>query len=80
MKSEGRKKGFQCHNCGYKDRKIEKINVPKNRNIKLGLYLPAQKSQRHLTKPMHRYGMEKHNGILNTGSKLFSRWFVSSSF
>lgn len=80
MKSEGRKKGFQCHNCGYKDRKIEKINVPKNRNIKLGLYLPAQKSQRHLTKPMHRYGMEKHNGILNTGSKLFPRWFFSSSF
>jgi tRNA(Ile2)-agmatinylcytidine synthase len=80
MKSEGRKKGFQCHKCGHKDNKIEKIDVPKNRNINLGLYVPTQKSQRHLTKPMHRYGMEKHNGIPSTYPKLFPRWFFSSSF
>ena len=58
MKSEGRDKGFQCHKCKHKE-KGSKIAVLKDRNLKTGLYIPTPKSRRHLTKPMHRYGIEK---------------------
>jgi len=58
MKSEGRNKGFQCPKCKHKEIG-SKIAVLKNRNLKTGLYIPTPKSRRHLTKPMHRYGIEK---------------------
>ena len=79
MKSEGRNKGFQCDKCKYKGTYLERTYIAKNRNINLGLYIPTPKSQRHLTKPAHRYGMEKQKGYLNTRSNLFPRWFASSS-
>jgi tRNA(Ile2)-agmatinylcytidine synthase len=79
MKSEGRNKGFQCDRCQYKDNNAKKICIPKNRNVKTGIYIPTPKSQRHLTKPIHRYGMEKMFPSFNSESKLFSRWFFSSS-
>jgi tRNA(Ile2)-agmatinylcytidine synthase len=79
MKSEGRNKGFQCDRCQYKDSNAKKICVPQNRNIKTGLYIPTPKSHRHLTKPIHRYGMEKQLSSFNSELKLFSRWFSSSS-
>jgi tRNA(Ile2)-agmatinylcytidine synthase len=59
MKSEGKNKGFQCGGCKYKEKEGKKVCVLQNRNIKTGLYLPTPKSHRHLTKPIHRYGMEK---------------------
>jgi tRNA(Ile2)-agmatinylcytidine synthase len=77
MKSEGRNKGFQCDRCKYKDRINKKICVLQNRNIKTELYLPTPKSHRHLTKPIHRYGMEKSSVGLYPES-LFTRWFYSS--
>jgi tRNA(Ile2)-agmatinylcytidine synthase len=79
MKSEGKNKGFQCYTCQYKDSSAKKICVLQNRNIKTGLYIPTPKSHRHLTKPIHRYGMEKHSSSFNSESKLFSRWFSFSS-
>lgn len=59
MKSEGKNKGYQCDRCKHKDVSAKKILVPKERGIKTGLYIPTPKAHRHLTKPMHRYGIEK---------------------
>ena len=59
MKSEGRFKGYQCDRCKHKDAGAQKILVAKVRSIKPGLYVPTPKAHRHLTKPLHRYGIEK---------------------
>ncbi len=59
MKSEGKNKGYQCEKCKFRDQKAQKIVVEKERMLKLGLYVPTPKAHRHLTKPLHRYGMEK---------------------
>jgi tRNA(Ile2)-agmatinylcytidine synthase len=75
MKSEGKNKGFQCNRCGYKDPNKEKVYVARDRNLEIGLYLPAPKSHRHLTKPIYRYGMEKKSLGFNSNSKLFGKWF-----
>jgi tRNA(Ile2)-agmatinylcytidine synthase len=77
MKSEGRNKGFQCDRCKYKERISKKTCVLQNRNIKTGLYLPTPKSHRHLTKPIHRYGMEK-SSVCRYPESLFTGWFYSS--
>jgi tRNA(Ile2)-agmatinylcytidine synthase len=79
MKSEGKNKGFQCDRCGYKDSNAKKIPVLQNRDIITGLYVPTPKSHRHLTKPVHRYGMEKRSSCSNSGSKLIAKWFFTSS-
>lgn len=71
MKSEGKKKGYQCEHCGFKDPKAQKITVELPREIKEGLYVPVPKAHRHLTKPLQRYGMEKKECKLN----LNSNWF-----
>lgn len=59
LKSDGMNKGYKCERCGIKERNAQKIAVQKPREIKEGLYIPVPKAQRHLTKPFHRYGMEK---------------------
>lgn len=73
MKSEGKNKGFQCKRCKTLDRYGDKVKLLKPRTIKENLYIPTAKAQRHLTKPMHRYGMEK-NGW-NTKNDIFVKWF-----
>ena len=60
MKSMGRGKGFRCKRCGFKDPSAEKILVEVERSLKPGLYITSPRSQRHLTKPFSRYGLEKH--------------------
>jgi tRNA(Ile2)-agmatinylcytidine synthase len=60
MKSEGTKKGFQCRKCGFRNREAKKILIPKPRIIETKLFVPALRAHRHLTKPIHRYGMEKN--------------------
>jgi tRNA(Ile2)-agmatinylcytidine synthase len=59
MKSEGKNKGYQCDRCKYKDASAKKIFTPRERGIKVGLYIPTPKAHRHLTKPLQRYGIEK---------------------
>lgn len=59
MKSMGTKKGFRCDKCGFRASQLEKIAVKGKRNLKRGLYITSPKSQRHLTKPLCRYGREK---------------------
>jgi len=58
-KSMGRGKGFECKRCGFHGRNLKKIVVEKARQLKLGLYITSPRSQRHLTKPLSRYGQEK---------------------
>ena len=78
MKSEGKNKGFQCDKCGYTDRHAEKVYSIQNRNVSNGLYVPISSSHRHLTKPVQRYGIEKHYFNPYRQSKLYSQWFCHS--
>jgi len=60
MKSMGRGKGFECKKCGFHGRDLKKIASERPRKLKLGLYITSPRSQRHLTKPLVRYGQEKN--------------------
>lgn len=59
LKSMGRDKGFRCERCGARYANVSKVEVKMRRDIKRGLYMTSPRSQRHLTKPLRRYGMEK---------------------
>ncbi len=59
MESMGREKGFRCRRCGFKGRGMRKGAVRRERGLTPGLYLPPPRAQRHLTKPLQRYGREK---------------------
>lgn len=72
MKSMGRLQGFRCKACGFKAKEAEKVMVERDRKIKPGIYLPPPRAQRHLTKPLHRYGMEKKRWI---GGSIIKGWF-----
>jgi tRNA(Ile2)-agmatinylcytidine synthase len=59
MESMGASQGFRCKRCGFRSSKLGKVAVEEKRNLKTGLYVTSPRSQRHLTKPLSRYGMEK---------------------
>jgi tRNA(Ile2)-agmatinylcytidine synthase len=59
MKSAGRGQGFRCEKCSITSPKSSRRTVRKLRAIGPGLYVPALKAHRHLTKPLSRYGQEK---------------------
>lgn len=59
LKSMGKNQGFRCEKCGYKNRDLQKQEFAEHRILKKGLYLTSTRSQRHLTKPLRRYGQEK---------------------
>lgn len=61
LKSAGKDKGFRCEKCGSKYQGMDKVEVRLKRDLKRGLYITSTRSQRHLTKPPRRYGMEKHH-------------------
>lgn len=61
MKSMGKEKGFRCDKCGFRSSKLKKVAVKNKRVLKKGLYITSQRSQRHLTKPILRYGRENTN-------------------
>jgi tRNA(Ile2)-agmatinylcytidine synthase len=71
LKSMGRNQGFRCEKCGSRYSKLEKVAVQVKRGLKKGLYIAATRSQRHLTKPFTRYGMEKHDEPIK---KLIAGW------
>lgn len=64
LKSMGRNKGFGCEKCGSRHNDLGKIEVKMEREIRRSLYMTSTRSQRHLTKPFRRYGMEKSHTIL----------------
>lgn len=59
MKSMGRSQGFECKKCGFHGRNLKKTVLETERSVKLGLHVTSPRSQRHLTKPLTRYGLEK---------------------
>lgn len=59
MKSMGRGKGFECYKCGFHGPNLTKVAVKVERGIKPGLYIAPPRSERHLTKPLSRYNLEK---------------------
>jgi tRNA(Ile2)-agmatinylcytidine synthase len=71
LKSMGKNKGFRCDECGSRYPEAEKIEVKLERDIRRGLYITSTRSQRHLTKPYIRYGMEKHH---QTVERLIENW------
>ena len=74
MKSEGTNKGFRCRKCGLRISEVKKILIPKPRMIETKLFVPTPRAHRHLTKPIHRYGMEKN--VKSTSEiNLWSAWF-----
>jgi len=60
LESMGKDKGFRCKKCGERFDNAEKVRVAVERGLKAGLYVTSTRSQRHLTKPLRRYGLEKH--------------------
>ncbi len=61
LKSMGKNQGLRCEKCKSKFYDIKKTEISKERNLKPGLYITSTRSQRHLTKPLRRYGLEKHD-------------------
>jgi tRNA(Ile2)-agmatinylcytidine synthase len=59
LKSTGTNKGFKCDKCGSRYPNFGKVEVKFKREIRRELYITSTRSQRHLTKPFSRYGMEK---------------------
>jgi len=59
MESMGKEKGFRCKRCAFRSPKLKKKAFEGHREIKTGLYVAPPRSQRHLTKPLCRYGREK---------------------
>ena len=58
MKSAGKGQGFRCKNCSTSLPRSGKRFSKQPRAIHPGLYLPALRAHRHLTKPISRYGSE----------------------
>lgn len=69
MESAGRGQGFRCTRCGNHDQTAVKMLEHLEPELKPGLYLPPPRAQRHLTKPLRRYGHEKtgrDSGLIQT--------------
>ena len=59
LESMGKGKGFRCKKCRVRFGQAQKSKIIESRNLELGLYITSTRSQRHLTKPLRRYGLEK---------------------
>ena len=59
LSSMGKAQGYRCEKCGYKSKELTKIQTIQERALENRLYVTALHSQRHLTKPLSRYGGEK---------------------
>jgi len=70
-KSEGSGKGFQCRKCGDKFAPSSRRVKEQTRALRPGIYLPSPGAQRHLTKPLIRYGRETHER-----NPLIRGWFA----
>ena len=69
--SMGAGKGFRCEKCGFRSSEIKKEVKVVSRNLEEKLYVTSPRSQRHLTKPLSRYGFE------NSGqpARMRRQWF-----
>jgi tRNA(Ile2)-agmatinylcytidine synthase len=60
LKSMGKNQGLRCEKCKRKFNELQKNKFSIPRALKAGMYLTSTRSQRHLTKPLRRYGLEKN--------------------
>jgi tRNA(Ile2)-agmatinylcytidine synthase len=72
LKSMGKNQGYRCEKCGNKYPDLKKTETVLPRSVGLGLYVTSTRSQRHLTKPLRRYGQEKTSASL---SQLIDSWY-----
>lgn len=71
LKSMGKHKGFRCEKCKTRYLDEKRIVIEVKPKLEEGeIYTAAARSQRHLTKPLRRYGLEK-NG---EPAKLIDYW------
>jgi len=56
-KSSGLRQGYRCRRCGRWQQRREAL--PSRRAISVGTFVPPPRANRHLTKPLGRYGLEK---------------------
>ena len=61
LKSMGKNQGFRCEKCNGKFAHLTKKETAVPRTLETGLYVTSTRSQRHLTKPLRRYGLEKRS-------------------
>lgn len=73
LKSMGKNQGFRCESCGQKYSDLKKTELAVHRVLKPGLYVTSTRSQRHLTKPLRRYGQEKQSAPFQG---LIEEWHV----
>lgn len=59
MESMGREEGYRCRRCGLREPFGQQVSSRVERMVESGLYLPPARSQRHLSKPLSRYGLER---------------------
>jgi len=71
MKSMGAGKGGRCDKCGFRSGEMKKQADVIGRNLEERLYVTSPRSQRHLTKPLSRYGFENKGGP----ARMMSQWF-----
>jgi tRNA(Ile2)-agmatinylcytidine synthase len=71
LKSMGKNQGFRCEICKKRYPNAAKNVVVVERELKPGLYVTSTRSQRHLTKPLRRYGLEKQHA---TVGNLIENW------
>jgi tRNA(Ile2)-agmatinylcytidine synthase len=71
LKSMGKGQGFKCEKCGTRFGDMTKKEVIVERDLKPGLYVTSTRSQRHLTKPLRRYGLEKRDGAVES---MIAQW------
>jgi tRNA(Ile2)-agmatinylcytidine synthase len=56
--SMGKGQGLRCKKCGFREGVLAKVLKEVPRDLKTGVYLPPPRAERHLTKPLKRYGRE----------------------
>ncbi|HKZ94301.1 MAG TPA: tRNA(Ile)(2)-agmatinylcytidine synthase [Candidatus Bathyarchaeia archaeon] len=71
MKSMGAGQGFRCGRCGFRSVKVKKHMTEIKRGLESELYVTSPRSQRHLTKPLSRYGMEN----MHKPRRMVLQWF-----
>ncbi len=70
MGSMGAGQGFRCPKCGFRSSSSKKTMIEERREIAEGLFITSPRSQRHLTKPLSRYGKEKKGRL----GEMIAQW------
>lgn len=71
MTSMGYRQGLRCRKCRARVPPTPKLRVTQPRSITPGFYLPPPRSQRHLTKPIKRFGRERRRPY----RRLLETWY-----